>query len=116
MLRREDPEFVPPNPENSRLQLNGASSSNAEKRGREDDEDMADGTRQLKREKAGGDEDGEEMDMEDDDDSPDKKQGTSGREMLSDKVVNMLCSQLWRNCLLRGCYVRIFLKKLQTIY
>lgn len=83
MLRREDPEFVPPNPENSRLQLNGASSSNVEKRGREDDEDMADGTRQLKREKAGGDEDGEEMDMEDDDDSPDKKQGSLDGERAS---------------------------------
>ncbi|KAH8118288.1 RNA-binding domain-containing protein [Phellopilus nigrolimitatus] len=73
VLRREDPEFVPPNPVSARASLkngsllNGAPST--EKRSREDDEEMVDGTRQLKREKPSGEEDGEEMELEDDDDS-----------------------------------------------
>lgn len=64
VLRREDPNFVPPNPLNagSRL-LNGAQ----EKRGREGDGDATDSSRQKKRERQ--DEDDEEMELEDDDDS-----------------------------------------------
>ncbi|KAI5124989.1 hypothetical protein M0805_007414 [Coniferiporia weirii] len=74
VLRREDPDFVPPNPVSARSTLqNGTLLSNgvsgAEKRGREDDEEMSDGTRHLKREKQGGEDDGEEMELEDDDDS-----------------------------------------------
>lgn len=65
VLRREDPDFIPPNPVHSKLQ-NGA--SGLEKRSREDDE-TTDGTRQVKREKPSGEEDGEEMELEDEDDS-----------------------------------------------
>lgn len=80
ILRREDPEFVPPNavhPASKQLR-NGAAVS-SEKRSREDDE-MADGTRQGKREKpsAGDDDDDDEMELEDDDTGA--KSGVAARE------------------------------------
>ncbi|THH10236.1 hypothetical protein EW145_g1455 [Phellinidium pouzarii] len=78
VLRREDPDFIPPNPVNTRSALQNGSfledvAPSAEKRSRDEDEEMTDGTRQPKREKPAGEDDGEEMELEDDDDSGGQK-------------------------------------------
>ncbi|PAV20910.1 RNA-binding domain-containing [Pyrrhoderma noxium] len=64
VLRREDPDFVPPNPLNASSRLNNVTQ---EKRSRDGDEEALDSARHRKRERQ--DEDGEEMELEDDDDS-----------------------------------------------
>ena len=73
MLRREDPDFVPPNPHNASSRLNNVTQ---EKRSRDGDEEALDSARHRKRERQ--DEDGEEMELEDDDDSESRNaaQGT----------------------------------------
>ncbi|KAL5507989.1 hypothetical protein ACEPAH_5607 [Sanghuangporus vaninii] len=66
--RREDPDFIPPNPVSAQSRLpNGTLTSNGlEKRNREEDEEDY---RQSKREKSSGDEDGEEMELEEDEET-----------------------------------------------
>lgn len=67
LIKREDPDFVPPNPVGVSREQNGPSTSNGvEKRSREEDADTA--ARQVKREKPSGAEDGDEMELEDDND------------------------------------------------
>lgn len=67
-LRKEDPEFLPPNPVAPRLkQTPSALINGAEKRSRDDDGGAE--ARSSKRERTGADDDGEEMEMDDEDDS-----------------------------------------------
>ncbi|EIN10918.1 RNA-binding domain-containing protein [Punctularia strigosozonata HHB-11173 SS5] len=66
-LKKEDPNFVPPNPAHAPQGVFSAS----EKRGREDD---SENIRPVKKEKQDDGSDDEEMEIEDDDDAPPKQQ------------------------------------------
>ncbi|TDL29520.1 RNA-binding domain-containing protein [Rickenella mellea] len=77
-LRRDDPNFIPPTlskMQNGTTSTNGISLHATEKRPREEDE-SADGTRHVKREKADDDDDDEEMELEDDEESAQKQTTT----------------------------------------
>ena len=66
---------MPPNPANAGSRLkDGTSIVSLEKRSREDDEGTHDGARVQKRERPSGDDDGEEMELEDEDDSGNAQQ------------------------------------------
>ncbi|KAI0321799.1 hypothetical protein OF83DRAFT_157437 [Amylostereum chailletii] len=85
-LRREDPNFVPPNTPAARVA--------ASKRPRED-EDMDDGTTRNKREKADdNDDDGEEMDMDEDDEPGQKTASTNIPKTAQKPSHRLLCTNL----------------------
>ncbi|EJD01171.1 RNA-binding domain-containing protein [Fomitiporia mediterranea MF3/22] len=103
VLRREDPDFIPPNPVGQSRLLNGTSASNiVEKRSREEEEeeDLASGARQPKREKPNGDEDGdgEEMELEDENDSGAQEQQQQAAQavppVLEQPSARLLCTNL----------------------
>ncbi|KLO18100.1 RNA-binding domain-containing protein [Schizopora paradoxa] len=87
-LRREDPDFVPPNkafPQSSSSHVNGT-----EKRSREDD-DMV-GGRTAKREKA--EDDDEEMEMDEDDEGEGSKKAASATTAQDRPSARLLCTNL----------------------
>lgn len=83
-LRKEDPDFVPPNkafPQSSSSRVNGS-----EKRLREDDDVV--GGRNAKREKPEEDDD-EEMEMDDEDEGEAAKKATSGAYRIAEPILNV---------------------------